>query len=84
MFSIIWKHVARMGFLALFGAADSEKRKALLLALQRIMLELTADPENAGESRNRGRRIVHAAPLAAMIRVDRNRMRVVLLRVWEY
>jgi predicted RNA polymerase sigma factor len=65
-------------------AADSAVRQAITRASHRIDSELQFDPESKGESREKGRRILHEAPLGVIFRVDRSSHCVFVLHVWSY
>lgn len=84
MFSLIWQTLARAMFTGLWKQADSSERPAIANALHRILLQLTTIPDIAGESRDRGRRIIHEAPLGMIYRVDSQKMRVRILAVWTF
>jgi len=83
MFTVRWKRAAldRLADIWL-RAAD---RKAITAASHQIDLLLSDDPENLGESRPRGRRVLlDAPPLGVIYRVDPATQTVYVLTVWSY
>jgi hypothetical protein len=83
MFSGRWKRSALNELAALWMAADSATRQAITQATHQIDQLLQQDPENQGESRPGGRRILHVAPLGIRFRVDAEHARVRVLQVWR-
>jgi hypothetical protein len=63
---------------------DSRIRNEVTAAARAIDRRLEADPENTGESRPDGRRIVLIYPLGAIFKVDRSKREVVVGAVWSY
>ena len=84
MFSLIWDRATQSEFARFWLRADTIQRQAIARSIQRIILELSANPQSAGESRDRGRRILLEAPVGVLFKVDAKRMRVRILQIWEY
>jgi hypothetical protein len=84
MFRVRWKQSALDELAALWMAADSEGRRAITAATHRIDQLLQGDPENQGESRPGGRRILFVPPLGLLYRVDPAQSVVHVLQVWRY
>jgi hypothetical protein len=59
-------------------------REAVTKASYLIDQRLGTDPENEGESRSDGRRILFVAPLGVIFRVRQNEWKVTVLHVWKY
>ena len=84
MFSLIWQPNSQLMFIGMWMTAGAAMRRRIAQAVQRIILQLSADPQNAGESRDRGRRVMREAPVGVLFKVDAKRMRVRILQIWEY
>jgi hypothetical protein len=84
MFRVRWKQSALNELAALWMAADSEERRAITAATHRIDQLLRGDPDNQGESRPGGRRILFVPPLGILFRVDAAQAVVRVLHVWRY
>lgn len=84
MFRVRWKQSALDELTALWMAADSEGRREITAAAHRIDQLLQGDPEDQGESRPGGRRILFVPPLGLLFRVDAALSVVRVLHVWHY
>jgi hypothetical protein len=62
-------------------AAD---RQAITQAANQIDEELQTDPEDCGESRDLGRRVLIVPPLGILFRVDAHARIVYVLSVWRF
>jgi hypothetical protein len=67
--------------LAIWIAATDQN--AVTAASHAIDQMLSNDPENEGESRPNGRRVVYSSPLGVRYRVDPNENRVRVLLCWQ-
>jgi hypothetical protein len=83
-FEVRWKRAARDELARIWVQADGGTRQAITRASHQIDYQLQYAPETQGESRPKGRRIFHAAPLGVIFRVDRQNQRVFVLHVWIY
>ncbi|MBI1902894.1 MAG: hypothetical protein HYS13_17495 [Planctomycetia bacterium] len=81
-YTVVWSSVAERELANLWLNAGD--RDVITRAAYAMDKELRADPENAGESRSEGRRIVFAAPVAAVYFVFEDDRRVEVLHVWRY
>ena len=79
---VVWKPEAERRLTSLW--LDSANREAIRSAADQLDELLALDPENAGESRERNRRIVLIHPLAARVAVYASLRTVLVLAVWEY
>ena len=59
-------------------------RGAVTRAAHAIDRFLQSDPQNAGESRPNGRRILFAPPLGVLIRVIPDDLRVEIVHLWRF
>jgi hypothetical protein len=84
MFTVRWKRSALNELAALWTAADSAQRQAITAASHRVDQLLANDPQNQGESRPRGRRILFVPPLGIIFRVDASTQVVFVLHVWRF
>jgi len=81
-FEVIWIPSAVQELAAIWLQASD--RQAVTTAAHAIEKRLESDPENDGESRPKGRRILHSKPLGVRYRVLVDRRLVKVLRVWRY
>jgi hypothetical protein len=58
-------------------------RRTIEAAVHSINRQLEHDPQNCGESRPQGRRVVFAIPLGATFEVNLHRRVVRVLHVWQ-
>lgn len=63
---------------------NSPDRGAVTKAAAVIDQLLERDPENQGESRLKGRRILFAAPLAVIYRLHADERKVIVLHIWRF
>ena len=84
MFTVRWRRSALNELASLWTAADSARRQAITTASRAIDLELQRDPQEKGESRPEGRRILLIPPLGVTFRVDVSRSVVWVLHVWQF
>jgi hypothetical protein len=84
MHRIRWKRSALNELAAMWVATDSPTRVAITAAAQGIDQLLQHDPENEGESRPNGRRVLFVPPLGALYRVRTDELTVRVLKVWKF
>jgi hypothetical protein len=80
-YTVDWVPRAEQELAALW--MDAQSRDAVTRASHRIDQLLRHDPEQAGESRPRGRRILFELPLGVVFRVYPDRRLVRVLHVWR-
>lgn len=81
-YTVIWKPEADRRLADIWlNAAD---RAAVTAAAHQIDQKLRRDPENEGESRDKGRRIQLVAPLGVLYRVAPDDRLVNVVAVWAY
>jgi plasmid stabilization system protein ParE len=81
-YSVNWLPNAEQELAALW--LNSSDRDAITSASSVIDQLLVRDPDNEGESRPNGRRIVFATPLAAIYRIHPDKRQVDVLHVWKF
>lgn len=81
-YTVVWTRIAEEDLALLWTSARN--RSAITEAANRIDRMLAQNPNNCGESREQGRRIVLVAPLAVTFRVSDDDRMVRVLRVWAY
>jgi len=84
MFAVRWERRALNELAAVWTEADSDKRREITAASQRIDLLLRNAPEQQGESRSRSRRILFVPPLGITFKVNRQAALVSVLHVWRF
>jgi hypothetical protein len=84
MFTVRWKRSALNELASVWMKADSEQRRRITAASQRIDRLLHDDPEQQGESRPLGRRILFVPPLGITFRINRQTSLVSVLHVWRF
>lgn len=84
MFSLIWNRSTQPQIASIWKSADELKKTAVAKALKLIILELSVNPETAGESRAVGRRILTHQPLGVLFKVLPEKSAVRILKIWEY
>ena len=67
---------------AIWTKADSAARQPITTASYQIDYQLERDPENVGESRPGGRRVLFALPLGVLYRVDLDKQVVTVIDIW--
>ena len=80
-YSVTWRPAAEQELADLWLSASD--RDAVTRAAHIIDRRLEADPENEGESRPNGRRILIVSPLAVIFRVQPTGQEVLVLTVWR-
>ncbi len=83
-FSVEWVPTSVNELATLWLNGTPEVRQAINRATEEIDRILRADPEDAGESRPDGMRILHAPPLGVNYLVSPMDRKVQVLRVWRY
>lgn len=81
--TVRWTQEARTELAEIWLRADSAQRRAITAVTHAIDQRLAIDPENEGESRSAGRRVLFERPLGIMFRVQRSRAVVRVTRVWK-
>lgn len=81
MYRVRWEGKALIALAALWVSANSAERKAITAASHQVDQRLRRDPENEGESRPKGRRIMFEAPLAVVFRIEPDGRTVSVLQV---
>jgi hypothetical protein len=84
MWIVRWVRSAVDDLADIWIAAEGTDRQAITLATNEIDRRLQADPENAGESRPNGRRILLVPPLGVTYQVLKDRQIVRVLDVWRF
>ena len=79
--TVVWLQSAEQELAELW--LDAADRDAITNAASLIDQLLGANPENEGESRPAGRRILFVAPLGAVFRTLPNDRLVIVTRVWR-
>ncbi len=80
MFKVRWSRVTRDQLAEAWLQATD--RNAVTVAASQIEYRLARNPQDQGESRTRGRRILIISPLAVIFRVDEQKREVHVLRIW--
>jgi hypothetical protein len=81
MFRVEWLQTALDELARHWLQADSVLRQALTAASHEIDQRLRSDPDNQGESRPMGRRILFVAPLAVTFRIDAGGQTVTVIEI---
>ena len=81
--TVRWTPAARTELANVWLRADSAQRRAITAAVHAIDRRLAIHPENEGESRSAGRRVLFELPLGIIFRVQRNKAEVRVSRVWR-
>jgi hypothetical protein len=81
MFRVRWKRSALNEVTAWWVQADSALRQAITTACRVIDQRLASDPQNEGESRSKGRRILFVPPLVVLFRLESDGQTVSVLQV---
>lgn len=76
---VTWKPGIRQSLQQLYEAASD--KEGFLQMIKRVSLELSANPLEAGESRDKGARILFKYPLVLWYRVNERMREVTVLRV---
>jgi len=81
-YDVLWVPAAEQGLAAIW--MDSHRRDAVTQSAREIDELLRDDPEDVGESRADGRRILLVPPLGVLFRVFPQDPHVYVLTVWHY
>jgi plasmid stabilization system protein ParE len=81
-YTVVWKPAAEQELASIWTNATD--RQAVTAAAHRIDELLQRDPEQAGESRPSGIRILIVPPLAVRFKVDTQDRMVSVARVWRF
>jgi hypothetical protein len=84
MYQVEWSHTALAELTRVWVEGDSGFRAAITAAVKHIDDQLRGDPAGRGESRSEGRRILLAAPLGIIYRVEPEERTAVVLRAWMF
>lgn len=82
MFRVEYLQSALDDLAAAWLNADSTTRSMITAATNRIDIGLLRNPQNVGESRPGGRRILFELPLAAVYRIDSDGNTVIVVEMW--
>lgn len=83
MYRIVWTDVARAELRAIWYASDPSDDRLLIWAVSEFDFHLQRDPENVGESRSMGTRIMISRPLAVWYHVRPDNT-VVIQNIWRH
>jgi hypothetical protein len=84
MFSIYRSQSALVPLRQTWEQADAVMRDAIVQASRQVDQQLQSAPNDQGESREEGTRILFQAPLAVTYEVDEPKKLVRILRAWAY
>jgi hypothetical protein len=84
MFRVRWERKALKALAEAWTKADSELRRRITQASSQIDGLLRTNPQNQGESRPKGRRIMFVGPLAVRYRIEADHQTVSVLHVWAF
>ncbi len=84
MYTVIWAPNAVHDLARLWQRADAAQRDRITLASNQIDLRLRRNPQQDGESRDRGRRILLIPPLGVLYRVFEDDKLVRVVMAWEF
>jgi hypothetical protein len=82
MYDVRWAESALNSLAEVWNRAPD--RNAVTSAILRIDRSLAVSPENQGESRDEGRRILLEPPLGVIFRVHIESQTVIILEVWSF
>ncbi len=83
MFQVVWLEQALDELAAIWTKADSNQRKSISDAARAIDRLLERDPDNQGESRSAGQRILIQVPVAIRFEIRHQRGLVRVLHIWS-
>jgi hypothetical protein len=83
MWRVRWKKSTLEDLAKIWTAADSTTRQSITDASHVIEQVLRGNPEEQGESRPGGRRIMFVGPLGVLFRVRTEKSIVQVLQVWR-
>ncbi len=84
MFSIYRSQTALVPLRETWEQADAVLRDAIVQASRQVDQQLQTAPNEQGESREEGTRILFQAPLAVTFEVDEPKKLVRILRAWTF
>jgi len=84
MYRVEWLRAAVVPVATALRDADAALRIAIRQAVTEIGIQLRSNPELKGESRSGGRRILLAAPLGIIFRVNSQTQSVLVVRAWVF
>jgi hypothetical protein len=84
MFSIYRSQTALVPLRQTWEQADAAMRDAIVQASRQVDQQLQSAPNDQGESREEGTRILFQAPLAVTYEVDEPKKLVRILRAWAF
>jgi hypothetical protein len=84
MFRVEWLQSALDELTLLWLQAGAAVRQAMTAAVHAIDRQLQTDPENQGESRSGGQRVLFVPPLGVLFEVDAAQRVVTILHVWRF
>lgn len=84
MSRVEWLQPAVDELTSIWLKADSMTRRAITLAARQIESALSVNPQEEGESRPAGRRILFAEPLAVVFEVDEANKLATIVTVWQF
>jgi hypothetical protein len=84
MFSIYRNQAAATPLIESWEVADASLREAILEALCLVEQQLSRHPQEQGESRGDGVRILFQAPLGVLFTLDDHKKLVHILRCWAF
>jgi hypothetical protein len=83
-FEVVWNQTALDNLATAWTLADSAMRQDVTHAAQEIDRLLESDPNNQGESRASGQRILFVPPLGVAFEVDAEHSLVQVLFAWSF
>ena len=81
--TVVWKPGPQNDLASLWTDASPEDRQAITAAANAIDDQLRIDPQTAGESRPRQRRILFQPPLTVIFEVHEQDRLVEVVKVWR-
>ena len=84
MFSLEWTRSTINELARIWMNSSASQRKLITRATHQIESRLKHDPENEGESRSRGVRIIFEAPLGVVFSVHADAKKVRVLGIWRF
>jgi len=82
MFTVRWTRAALDRLAEIWLRVPSGQRHALTTATHVLDGRLAGDPQNEGESRPGGRRVLLVPPLGVAFKVDLQAHKVIVLQAW--
>lgn len=84
MWRIEWLETALNELTSIWLKSGPTTRRAVTVAVRQIEHALSIHPEEEGESRTEGRRILFAEPLAVVFEVDEPNRQATIVTVWHF